>query len=107
MLNEELINNEHSKEWVIDLPNIVALFNKHYKHEPLKIDQNDEVETIDKRHKKYIVEKRISKRKVGNKIEYLIKWQNYPDSENTWESRTELMKTIGDMIKLYEASIKN
>jgi len=34
----------------------------------------------------YIVEKVISKRKAkGGKTEYLIKWQGYKESDNTWE----------------------
>ena len=34
----------------------------------------------------YIVEKVVSKRKAkGGKTEYLIKWQGYEESDNTWE----------------------
>ena len=196
MLNEELINQETSKQWAEDLPKIVATINKYYSHEPLKIDPlnpnvqpikvkkntvasivleigtpvriqldnpinaidekrlhgkfrvgdirwenkvrhitwiflrpnqpptykvddidvaytrqqlqvvaNDEVKPVDKSNKKFIVEKIINKRKLNNRIEYLVKWQNYKDSENSWEPRTDLIKDIPDMIKDYEASI--
>lgn len=33
----------------------------------------------------YTVEKILDKRIRGGKTEYLIKWEGYPDSENTWE----------------------
>lgn len=36
------------------------------------------------------VEKILQHRKNGRKVEYLVKWLGYPDSENTWEPRTNL-----------------
>src|SRR6202000_2685884 len=33
----------------------------------------------------YVVEKVLDHRKIGNKIQYLVKWQGYPDEDNTWE----------------------
>ena len=55
----------------------------------------------------YIIEKIIDKRKKSNRIEYLIKWQNYPDTANTWESRKELIKDGNtDIIKEFEKAQK-
>jgi hypothetical protein len=36
------------------------------------------------------VEKIITHRKNGRTVEYLVKWLDYPDSENTWEPATHL-----------------
>jgi len=33
----------------------------------------------------YIVEKIVGKREIEGQIQYLLKWQGYEDSENTWE----------------------
>jgi hypothetical protein len=53
----------------------------------------------------YIVKKIIDKKKIKNKIHYLIWWRGYKKSESTWESRVELLKDgLGDMIKDYESS---
>lgn len=41
------------------------------------------------------VEDIIQKKKVGNKIMYLVKWKGYDDSENTWEPKTNLIKDLG------------
>ena len=51
---------------------------------------------------KYTVEKIVGKRKRNNRIEYKIKWLNYPASENTWEERKELIKSIPQLIQEYE-----
>jgi len=38
----------------------------------------------------YSVEKILDKRLRHGKVEYLIKWEGYPDSENTWEPQANL-----------------
>jgi hypothetical protein len=38
----------------------------------------------------YEVERVLSKRCRGNRIQYLIKWVNYPDYENSWEPEENL-----------------
>jgi hypothetical protein len=32
----------------------------------------------------YNVESIVDKKKVGHLTKYLVKWQGYPNSENTW-----------------------
>ena len=35
----------------------------------------------------------LAERKVGRKMEYLVRWEGYRDDENTWEPRKHLEKT--------------
>lgn len=34
---------------------------------------------------RYEIERIVDKRARGDRVEYLIKWRGYPDSQNTWE----------------------
>ena len=63
-----------------------------------KVSQNQQ--------KMFIVEKLVDKRKNKNKIEYLVKWEGYPTSKNTWEPRTSLNQTIPQIIKDFEKGLK-
>ncbi|GAA5988700.1 hypothetical protein JCM11641_006509 [Rhodosporidiobolus odoratus] len=38
----------------------------------------------------FVVEKVVDERKRRGKTEYLVKWEGYPDAENTWEPASEL-----------------
>lgn len=38
----------------------------------------------------YEVEKILEQRRVNNQTEYLIKWKNYPESDNQWEPAKNL-----------------
>jgi hypothetical protein len=55
----------------------------------------------------WYVEKVVGKRKKGNKIEYLVKWEGYPDWENSWEPAAALKKDAGDAIAEYERNKQN
>jgi hypothetical protein len=44
----------------------------------------------------YLVEAIVDRKKVGKSYKYLVKWKNYPDSENTWQFATDPM---GDAVK--------
>jgi len=52
----------------------------------------------------YTVEKILDKRIRGGKTEYLIKWEGYPDSENTWEPEDNL--DCPDLISGFEEKTK-
>ncbi|EFA77425.1 hypothetical protein PPL_12641 [Heterostelium album PN500] len=51
----------------------------------------------------YIVEKILSKKKIGNRWYYLVKWRGYDDpKDNTWELKTKLMEDVPDIVNQYE-----
>ena len=53
----------------------------------------------------FIVKNIVDKRKIKNKIEYLIRWKGYPDRKDyTWEKKEELVKNplIKKEIEAYE-----
>ena len=49
----------------------------------------------------WIVEKVLNKRIKNKLIEYLVKWEDYPDWESTWEPVTNLQAAL-DVIREYE-----
>ena len=51
----------------------------------------------------YIVEKILDKKKEGNKVKYLVKWEGYPIEQSTWEPEYNLQYVQG-LIDEYENS---
>ena len=59
------------------------------------------------KQEKYVVEKLIDKRKVSNKIEYLVKWKGYLKAQSTWEPKANLVADgLQSDISDYEESVK-
>ncbi len=50
----------------------------------------------------YVVERLDDRRKVGNRILFLVKWKGYSDAERTWEPRTTLVQDVPHLVKAYE-----
>ncbi|TBU19163.1 chromatin organization modifier protein [Ordospora colligata] len=48
----------------------------------------------------YVVEKVVASRTLKGVKQYLLKWQGYPDSDNTWENEKNIF--CKDMIQEYE-----
>jgi hypothetical protein len=42
----------------------------------------------------YVVESVVDKRRRNNRVEYLIKWLNYSDKDNTWERMAQTFFNI-------------
>lgn len=51
----------------------------------------------------YVVEKILGKRTKNSKVEYLVKWENYPHSDNTWEPLVNL-ESVMFLIDEYESN---
>jgi hypothetical protein len=45
---------------------------------------------LDSEDDQWQVEALIKKRRRGRRVEYLVKWRGYPDSDNTWEKKTDI-----------------
>ena len=58
------------------------------------------------KQKTFIAQKIVNKKKINNKIQYLVKWFGFKDAENTWEPRTTLIKEVPNLIQEYEDLIK-
>lgn len=54
--------------------------------------------------KVYIVEKILKKRETNGKVEFLLKWKGYPDSENCWEPEENIISKR--LIQLFEEEEK-
>ncbi|KAK0394784.1 hypothetical protein QR680_000932 [Steinernema hermaphroditum] len=64
---------------------------------------SDGPEVID--NNSYVVERVVSRRKNCGKTEYLIKWKNYPSSDNTWEPEencSDCQELINEFLKRNE-----
>jgi hypothetical protein len=62
----------------------------------------DRPSAIDPEDNQYRVEKLVGKRRLERTFEYEVKWQGYPDSENTWEKRKDIDP---DIVAAYETSL--
>lgn len=53
------------------------------------LNKNHKTKAVD--DKIYDVEKILNKKVVNGKTYYLLKWQNYPESDSTWEVDTDVL----------------
>lgn len=52
----------------------------------------------------YEVEKVVDKRVVNGHVQYLLKWKNYPDTDNTWEVSEGLQ--CPELIAVFEKQVQ-
>ena len=52
----------------------------------------------------YNVEKIIAKEKIGNEVRYLVKWENFPEAECTWEPEDNL-DNVKDLVDDFNNNI--
>ena len=66
-------------------------------------DQNlicDRPPPIDPDDNQWEVEKLVSKRRIGTKLLYLVKWKGYPAGESSWQEKVDIHP---ELVKDYEA----
>ena len=50
----------------------------------------------------YIVDELLKKRDQNGKIQYLVKWRQYPRSQATWEPRSELLRRCQELVDEFD-----
>ena len=73
--------------------------NEKYKEKALEKDESEADED------EFVAEKVVDKRTKKGKVEYLIKWKDYGESDNTWEPSDQ--KLIQELVAKYEKKVKN
>ena len=61
---------------------------------------------FEEEEKLFIVEKILEKKKDGNRVKYLVKWDGYPFEQSTWEPE-ENLESIQTMVNEFEKSSKD
>ena len=70
---------------------------------PAPADAQVETKWNMKKEDEYDVEKILDKRKIKGKTQYLVKWLEYEDKENSWEPAENLSpKTVGKIEEYWQ-----
>ena len=84
----KIIRNIKKQAFELDLFKEINIFLMFKKNLLIKADSQKKVQNIwnrNDRKNEYIVEQIVGNRIVNQKLEYLIKWKDYDETENTWE----------------------
>ena len=54
----------------------------------------------------FVVEKLLERKKIKGIVHFLVKWEGYTKKDNTYEPRSELMKTCPELVKDFEKNNK-
>jgi hypothetical protein len=71
----------------------------------LSLTKNPETETEIEIEDEYEVERILDKRERNETTEYLVKWKDYPNEENTWEPTTHLQ--CPDRVQEYQDHLRS
>ncbi|KAL7714608.1 Chromo domain-containing protein [Entamoeba marina] len=97
--NTEETNKSNLKKTVVDEIKLKKKTNRKQKQEQI----NDFTNLTDIKPV-FEVEKIIDRRRRGRKIEYLVKWKNFRNSENTWEDREDLKQQYSTILDEYDSN---
>ena len=78
--------------------------NTAYTRNQLQLVSNEEKNPPASIQRKHIVEKLLQKKKIKNRINYLVKWKG--TTAQTWEPRTNLIKDVPEMVKEFDSKKK-
>mmetsp|Transcript_33178 Transcript_33178/g.51862 ORF Transcript_33178/g.51862 Transcript_33178/m.51862 type:complete len:171 (-) Transcript_33178:66-578(-) len=67
--------------------------------------KDDSANSNGTKEKTYAVEKIVDKRTTKGRVEYLLKWEGYPDAENTWEPAS-ILHHCSELIAEFEKERK-
>jgi len=68
----------------------------------VQVDRPDAVTKLDG-HDAWYVEEIVGKKVLAKKkVFYQVKWEGFPEWENTWEPKTTLIKQARELIEHYE-----
>ena len=56
--------------------------------------------------KTYIVDKLMDRKKLKNRIVFLVRWKGFNSDHDTWEPRAQLIKDVPDEVKQFETDLK-
>jgi hypothetical protein len=91
---------------IVNVLNYPAPVNNRYMLDTLKNVSYIEDELIfapkTEKQEKFTVKEILSKKKIKNKVHYLVWWKGYKKTESTWEPVDELKKDVPKLIEEYE-----
>lgn len=99
-------------EYTLELPNSNQSFPRFHASQLQRwIPNNDEQfsgqaleqpEAVDEEEGVYEVDSLIDRRRIGQGIQYLVKWRGYGDQRLEWKSCTKLLQSAPDLVREYD-----